>query len=146
MSGYYDSEEGLGKVMEQALVGKFGEAGVDHYITAGASHFDHKDFRELFEMKWRLGVLGALAEGDELSDEAVNKAKNTAYSQTMRSLRGTDELPWFKDLSYYNGSVDMWRHLEEIRGDDLQFMFVLMGKADPSNRRHRQVLYETKTP
>ena len=51
LSDYYDTEEGLGVVMEQALSGKFTERGVDHYITAGLAHFDNKDFREAFEIK-----------------------------------------------------------------------------------------------
>ena len=45
LSDYYDTEEGLGVVMEQALSGKFAERGVDHYITAGLAHYDEKDFR-----------------------------------------------------------------------------------------------------
>lgn len=145
LDSYYDSEEGLGKVMEQAINGTFVEAGIDHYITAGAAYFDGKDFRELFELKWRLGALSSLKEGEQLTEAAIAKAKNAAYNGTMRLLRGTDELPWFKDLSYYNGSVDMWRHLEEIKGDDTKFMFVLMGKANPANIDHERILYETAT-
>jgi hypothetical protein len=38
----------------------------------------------------------------------------------------------------------MWRHLETIRGDDLKFMFVLMGKANPANALHERILLETK--
>jgi uncharacterized protein DUF1704 len=145
MVGYLDSEEGLGKVMEQALAGTFKEAGIDHYITAGAAYFDHKDFRELFELKWRLSTLGKVNSGTELTNEQIEQSKNTAYNETMRCLRGTDELPWFKDLSYYNGSVGMWKHLESIRGDEIQFMFVLMGKADPARIDHQRAQYETRT-
>lgn len=146
LSDYYDSEEGLGVVMEQALTGKFVEAGIDHYITAGAAYYDRKDFRDIFELKWRLGALSSLKDDGELTEEAIKKAKQGAYGGTMRILRGTDELPWFKDLAYYNGSVNMWRHLEEIKGDDVKFMFVLMGKANPASSAHERILYETATP
>ena len=145
LSDYYDAEEGLGVVMEQALKSKFSESGIDHYITAGLAYHDSKDFRGAFEVKWRLSALAAATESGEVTDESITKAKNTAYGSVMRSMRGTDELPWFKDLAYYNGSIDVWRHLENIKGDDLKFMFVLLGKANPANSAHEQILLETKS-
>ncbi|HMH69958.1 MAG TPA: hypothetical protein VK502_01025 [Candidatus Saccharimonadales bacterium] len=146
LSDYEGAEEGLGKVMGQALAGEFAEAGADHYITVGAKYFDRKDFRDIFELKWRLEALYSMEDGEELTEEATKKARNVGYGNTLRILRGTDELAWLKDLSYYNGSVDMWRHLEEIRGDDVKFMFVLMGKSNPANSAHERVMYETATP
>lgn len=146
LEGYYDAEEGLGAVMEQALEGTFREAGIEPYITAGAAYFDTKDFREVYEMKWRMEVLNDADDGKLISPLAIAKAKKKAYQSAMRSFRGTDELPWFKDLAYYNGSVDVWRHLESIRGDDTTFMFVLMGKANPASKEHERLQYETSTP
>ena len=145
LNDYYDAEEGLGVVMEQSLKGEFSERGIDHYITAGLAYFSEKDFRDTFEVKWRLSVLGSLSENADVTDDQIVKAKNSAYSGVMRSLRGTDELPWFKDLAYYNGAMDVWKHLEDIKGDDLKFMFVLMGKANPANQQHEHVLLETRT-
>jgi hypothetical protein len=144
LSDYYDSEEGLGLVMMQALEGKYEERGVEHYITAGAAYYDGKDFRDLYEMNWRLALLEN-ADGEDVTDEATSKAKNGAYTKVMRSLRGTDELPWFKDLAYFNGAVSQWKYLESIVGDDLKFMFVLLGKADSSNIDHERTVYETRT-
>ena len=144
LSEYMDAEEGLGKVMEQALDGKYEEAGIGHYITVGAAYCDGKSFREVFEMKWRIALLEGQDE-EEVDSTAIEKARLKAYSQTMRIFRGTDELPWFKDLSYYNGTMKMWQHLEAIQGDDIKFMFVLMGKIDPSNIAHERIAYETRT-
>lgn len=143
LDGYLDTEEGIGKVMEQALEGEYVEAGIDHYITVGLSYLDNKDFRDTFEAKWRLQLLSDLEEGRQADAKAIEKAKNTAYGATMRILRGTDELPWFKDLSYYNGTAEMWQYLEEIRGDDIKFMFVLLGKANPARNSHQRLQYET---
>lgn len=143
LDGYLDTEEGIGKVMEQALDGIYVEAGIDHYITVGLSYLDNKDFRDTFEAKWRLQLLSDLEEGQEAGAEAIEKAKNIAYGATMRILRGTDELPWFKDLSYYNGTAEMWQYLESIRGDDIKFMFVLLGKANPARNSHQRLQYET---
>ena len=144
LSDYYDTEEGLGSVMEQSLNGEYKEAGIDHYITAGLGYHDKLDFRDVFEAKWRLSVLNT-TKGDP-TEAAIEKAKKAAYKSTMRSFRGTDTMPWFKDLSYYNGAAEIWKHLEEIQGDDLQFMFVLLGKGNPANTSHRRIMLETATP
>lgn len=144
LSDYYDTEEGLGVVMEQAFRGKFAERGVDHYITAGLAHFDNKDFREAFEIKWRLSLLSSVDDGSEISDEQIVKAKKTAFTQTLRSLRGTNDMPLFKDLSYYNGSVEVWRYLDSIKGDDFLLALLLAGKVNTS-KKHRDVILESKS-
>lgn len=145
LPNYLDAEEGLGVVMEQALQGAYAEAGVDHYITAGLAYHDAKNFREIFEVKWRLALLGDLADSSEVTNELIEKKRKLAYGKTNRIMRGTDELPWFKDLSYYNGAKSIWQHLEAIRGDDLKFMFVLMGKANPAAIDHERLMYEATT-
>lgn len=143
LSDYYDTEEGLGVVMEQAITGVYKEAGVDYYIAAGLAQFDGKDFRDMFETKWRLSLLSS-TKGDPTEGDIL-KAKTAAYGSTMRIMRGTDELPWFKDLSYYNGAAEVWKHFEAIRGDDTEFMLVLLGKANAGNKAHRRILLETAT-
>lgn len=144
LNDYYDVEEGLGMVMEQALVGKFAEAGVDHYITTGAAYHDLKDFREVYEMKWRLGVLTRLEDEELPSEDLIARVKKLAYGATMRIFRGTDELPWFKDLAYYNGSAEVWKYLESIKGDDQALTLLLMGKLNTTHD-HLQTILETKT-
>ena len=142
---YYDSDEGLGVVMEQALKGEFKERGVPLYITAGMAYCDNKNFREVYEAKWRIAALSKCADGADVTEKILTSAKDIAYRETNRIFRGTDTLPWFKDLAYYNGSVNVWKHLDSICGDYDKFQFVLMGKADPSNAEHRRAMYETKT-
>ena len=144
LSDYYDAEEGLGVVMEQALSGKFAERGVDHYITAGLAYYDEKDFRGAFEVKWRLSLLDSVRDGDEINDGQMEKAKKTAFAQTLRSFRGTNDMPLFKDLSYYNGSVEVWRYLESIKGDDFLLSLLLAGKVNTS-ADHRRVVLESKS-
>ena len=140
LSGYSDVEEGLGVVMEQALNGEFAERGVDHYITAGLAYFDNQDFREAFEAKWRLSLLSSITAGDQVDDAKIMRAKKVAFTQTLRSFRGTNDLPLFKDLSYYNGSTEVWKYLESIRGDDLQLGLLLAGKVNTSKEHQRAVL------
>ena len=143
LSEYYDSEEGLGVVTEQALDGKYDESGLGHYLTAGLAYFDQKDFRDIYEIKWRLELLeNAKLTADE---KGIASAKDTAYTNTMRIMRGTDDLPWFKDLSYYNGAAEVWQHMENIRGDEVELMLVLLGKGNAANPAHRRIMLETAT-
>jgi hypothetical protein len=143
LTGYNRNEEGLGKIVEQGLEGKYIEAGINPYITAGLAYHDNNDFRDIFEIRWRLAVLSAAHDGGEITDDVIERAKKKAYIGVDRIMRGTDRLPWFKDLSYYNGTAQMWQHLENIRGDDLKFTFVLLGKTDPLNSVHERVMYES---
>ncbi len=144
-ANYGDAEEGLGKVMEQAVRGKYVDAGIPYYLVASLMYHDHKDFRGAFEVMWRRNLLLGAKEGSEVSNEAIEKARTDAYKTVMRITRGTDTLPWFKDLSYYNGTISQWQHLETIMGDDLLFTFVLLGKANAANKEHERIMYETQT-
>lgn len=145
LSDYYDAEEGIAVVMEHALKGKYSESGIEGYITAGLAYCDGFDFRDTYEVKWRLSALHMAKKTGDVTEEMIQKAKNTAYSATMRSFRGTDSLPWFKDLAYYNGSADMWKYIEKIKEDDIEFSYILQGKVNPSSIKHRRLVYEAKT-
>lgn len=144
LSGYYDAEEGLGVLMEQALQGEYQPRGEGHYLTAGLAYFDGQDFRGTYEVKWRLALLEKLKDGaSDVSQDEIEKVQVAQYKNTMRIFRGTDDLPWFKDLAYYNGLASQWKYLDEICGDAEQFVyFVTVGKIDPSNPAHRRVALE----
>jgi domain of unknown function (DUF1704) len=144
LPGYLDTQEGLGKVIEQALEGEYKEAGIDHYITAGLAFFDNKSFNDTYNVKWRLKALEGLQPNEELTQSHVEKAKKWAVNSTMRIYRGTDELPLFKDLCYYNGSKEAWQYLEKIRGDDLQLSLLLAGKMNTS-KQHQQIILESRS-
>lgn len=145
LPGYYNNEEGKGSIMEQALARKYREAGVDPYITQGLAYFEKLSFREAFEIKWRLGAIGGVKKGADLTDDSIAKSKDIAYKATQRTYRGTDDMPWFQDISYYNGSHDMWQHFEDIQGDDLRLALALLGKSDPTNPDQQRTLLETHT-
>jgi hypothetical protein len=145
LSDYYDSEEGLGKVMEQAVKGKYVESGVPYYTVAGLMYFDQKDFRETHEVMWRMNYLKGSKGGEEVSEEKIASTKDAAYKTIMRMTRGTDKYPWFKDLAYYNGAAKMWEYCETASQDPEKFMFLLMGKSDITNDVHRHIMLETKS-
>ena len=85
-------------------------------------------------------MLNAIGDDGEITDKQIIKAKQTAFTQTLRSFRGTNDLPLFKDLSYYNGSTEVWKYLESICGDDLQLGLLLAGKVNTSKEHQRAVL------
>jgi len=145
LSDYYDSEEGLGKVMEQAVNGKYAESGVPYYTVAGLMHFDQKDFRETYEIMWRINYLKSSKSGEEVSEEKISDTKDATYKAILRMTRGTDKHPWFKDLAYYNGASKMWQYSESASDDPEKFIFLLMGKSDITNDTHRRIMLETKS-
>lgn len=145
LSEYYDSEEGLGKVMEQAVTGKYAESGAPYYMVAGLIYFDEKDFRETYEIMWRINYLESCTEGEEVTEEEISATREATYKSILRITRGTDKCPWFKDLAYYNGTSKMWQYCEQASQDPEKFMLLLMGKSDITNDTHRRIMLETKS-
>lgn len=145
LSDYYDSEEGLGMVMEQAVKGEYQEAGVAHYIIAGLMHFDQKDYRDTYEIMSRVKYLQAVDSGEPADATTREESQIAAEKSVLRIARGTNSLPWFKDLAYYNGAMKMWQRFEETSGDFESFMLTFLGKADPSIPEHQRIILETKS-
>ena len=144
LDGYLDTEEGIARAMEMSVAGKFEEAGIPHYLTAGLAYFEGKNFREVFETNWRLYTLEKSKNG-EITDEEIAKAKNLAYRNTQRIFRGTDELPWFKDLSYFNGGQKVWKYIEEnIDSPTLFDELLLGGKSNLLDKNQQKSIYELK--
>lgn len=142
LTGAGDSEEGLAMATQQARTGAYVEAGHGLYLVASLAYFEQTDFRDTFELVWRIGALAGSKDGT-LSEEQIEKARSTAYNQCMRIFRGTDDIPWFKDLQYYNGTANVWKQLDAICGDDFQYQLMLMGKIDVTNPVHRRTVLES---
>lgn len=146
LANYYPSEEGLGVVVEQALKGKYAEAGVQYYLIAGAAYFDQKSWRQCFDMMRQIKILGSLPEGSSEITESTNDSKSSlAYNAVQRVFRGTDALPLFKDLAYYNGSANIWKYLDSHLTGNEQidaeiFARIFSGKQDITNSAHAKVM------
>lgn len=142
LDGYMNTEEGIARAMEMAVRGDYQEAGVQHYLTAGFACFNNMNFREAFETNWRMGVLDGK---NNFSEENIDKKRLIAYRNTQRIFRGTDELPWFKDLSYFNGGQEIWKYIEEnIDSPTLIDDFLLGGKNDLLDSDQQRQIYELK--
>ena len=142
LDGYMNTEEGIARAMEMAVKGDYQEAGVQHYLTAGFAYFNNMSFRKAFETNWRMNILDGK---NNFSEENIDKKRQIAYKNTQRIFRGTDELPWFKDLSYFNGGQEIWKHIEEnIDSPTLIDDFLLGGKNDLLNLDQQRQIYELK--
>ena len=142
LDGYMNTEEGIARAMEMAVKGDYQEAGVQHYLTAGFAYFNNMNFRKAFEANWRMGILDGK---NNFSEENIDKKRQIAYRNTQRIFRGTDELPWFKDLSYFNGGQEIWKYIEEnINSPTLIDDFLLGGKNNLYNLDQQRQIYELK--
>ena len=142
LDGYMNTEEGIARAMEMAVKGDYQEAGVQHYLTAGFAYFNNMSFRKAFEVNWRMGILDGK---NNFSEENIDKKRQIAYRNTQRIFRGTDELPWFKDLSYFNGGQEIWKYIEEnINSPTLIDDFLLGGKNNLHNLDQQRQIYELK--
>jgi hypothetical protein len=136
-------EESLGKVLEQAQNGRYETPNPQFPLIVGMMLYDGMDFRDAYETMWRYKTLSA--DTIPTTPEEIRTKQDQAYKSVLRITRGTDTLPWFKDLSYYYDQQAVWQHLESIRGDDLMLQFLMLGKTDPTNPAHRRVQLETRT-
>ena len=142
LDGYMNTEEGIARAMEMAVKGDYQEAGVQYYLTAGFAYFNNMSFRKAFEANWRMGILDGK---NNFSEENISKKRQIAYRNTQRIFRGTDELPWFKDLSYFNGGQEIWKYIEEnINSPTLIDDFLLGGKNNLYNLDQQRQIYELK--
>ena len=142
LNGYMNTEEGIARAMEMAVKGDYQEAGIKHYLTAGFAYFNNMSFRKAFEVNWRMDILDGK---NNFSEENIDKKRQIAYRNTQRIFRGTDELPWFKDLSYFNGGQEIWKYIEEnINSPTLIDDFLLGGKNNLHNLDQQRQIYELK--
>ncbi|SEL53057.1 protein of unknown function [Ruminococcus sp. YRD2003] len=131
--GYEETEEGIAKIMEQGISGKFQKSGVIHYISIGLAHLMKYDFRTVFEIQKRLQGLSS------------GTSEETCYNSVQRAFRGTGELSNNKDLVYFNGSLRVWRYISEnIDHPSLFDDLLLSAKTDFFDSFQRELVYEIK--
>lgn len=123
------TEEGLAKVCEQALDGKYDDICVSRYIAIGLIAVCGKNFREAYEILWRLEkLLGA-------------HSKEDCFDMVSRATRGTAVLPINTDLSYYRGQNLVWKYIEEHINDvGLMQVLFMSGKTDFLNQDRKTQL------
>ena len=136
LAGYGMFEEGIAKVMEQSLEGRYEDPdspAPSRYIMIGLANLKDMDFRQTFEIMKRL---------ERLTD-GWNEGQ--IYDNLQRTYRGTGVLPNNKDLYYYNGNVQAWKFIEEDIDDPWLFdRIFLSGKINPLDHDQEYLSYEMK--
>lgn len=139
-------DEGVAKCVEQALAGKYQDAGVDHYINIGLATFKNKNFREVFDIGTMLKFLAGAKPDETDAERAVRleKIRTANFNPVQRCFRGTGELVNNKDLAYYNGANQVWQYIEEHIDDPQLFDHLFLdGKSIATDPAQESIIYET---
>ncbi len=151
LAGYGDIEEGLGVAMEEIYEGKTRDSGTQYYFALGmARGLDGttRDFRDVFEIAWRREALREVKNG-QISEEAIAKVRNKAYTQCVRIFRGTPcDIPgvvYTKDQAYFKGNQQAWELLGRmgklpVEEQKTALSRLLAAKYDPTNEIHTQIV------
>jgi len=153
---YLDAEEGLMAYGEQFIEGK--QTGnvtyMERYVGAGmmTGTLDgaKKDFKDTYAAMWRTRVilenLDKLQNGEDLTEDLIEEAKETSLMNARRLFRGGNGampgIGWIKDKVYYEGMAKLTDYLvtfEEKFG--VENMYLLFGaKFDPTNDLHNRYI------
>ena len=144
-AGYYATEEGFGKVMEEARKGEIGSDNLSelYHLIVGLNYFHDKKPEKAFDLCAQLMILKDLPDGaSDIPAELKGKDYDIVLSRTQRIFRGTDDLPLFKDLSYYTGGKKVWQYFDSIvdspQRDELLVM-AFAGKYDFTGEEQRRL-------
>ncbi len=141
--GYDNFDEGLANCVEYALKGEFKDAGFPSYVCIALAEFGNMNFRQIYETILALDFLSNNVPGESAEDhqKRLEKAQKLAFSRAYRTLRGTNELTFIKDLIYYNSNVMTWQYItENINQKDLTVDLFESGKTDISKTEHRRLI------
>ena len=134
-------EEGLGTAFEQVVTGEKRTPGEQYYtslsLQLGLDRCGEKrNFREVYEILWRRIVVSQIADG---KPEDIDTAKEQAYTQCMRTMRGgaLDA----RDISYSEGDKKAYPWLNQLAtlSEDqrrAKLKWVLAHSFDPTNETH----------
>ncbi len=143
LPGYLEFEEGLAKAVEQVLRNEQDVAGSENYLIIGLAHFCELDFRQIYEIIYRLHFLEYFQKDKDIIAQK-EEARRFAFQRVMRCFRGTDELVNFKDLVYHQGMRKAWHFINDMidEPEELRQNAFEMGKIDPMRSEHKCLVQE----
>ncbi|MBX4190569.1 DUF1704 domain-containing protein [Candidatus Saccharibacteria bacterium] len=139
------AEEGLAQIMESTISGDDARKGYQHYLTATLLKEGY-NFDQVFEVMWRYKALDAYLDKppEKIDEEFINEQQRAAAKFMFRSIRGSNDLPWYDMLSYFNGTR-MWEYIETHKDDPDLVTLMFMGKIDPTNISHLKKALDSHT-
>lgn len=141
---YVKGEEGVAKLTEHGVVGKFKSYDTPELYLAVAlgvgTDGKPRDFRETYEILKRILFLKAIR-SKKSPDDAEKESQEKAWRHCVRVFRGSDcKTPgacFTKDTVYREGSIAVW---DVVMKDIDEIYKFSIGKYDPSNPRHLWIL------
>lgn len=156
LAGYLDAEEGLAKILEQALSGKASDSGVQYYTALGlARGLDSapRDFRDVYELEYRRRIIKDYEDKGDIDEKRSQKLKELAYNTCVRIFRGTPcDVPgmvYTQDQAYYMGNQKMLEvvlnivDLPDAQRDEA-FDILFAAKYDPTNTLHVKLVNKAR--
>jgi len=142
--GYGNFDEGLAKCVEQSLAKTYVPSGFSHYINLALIEYENLTFREAYDVCFALEFLSGtkVEETEEEYQKRFQATQSLAFERIRRATRGTNRLPLFKDLAYYNGNIIVWQYIEAHLDQPEQLMINLFesGKTDITNPMHYELV------
>lgn len=156
LAGYLDAEEGLAKILEQAISGQASDSGVQYYTALGlARGLDGKprDFRDVYELEYRRRIIKEYEDKGIVDKDRSQKLKELAYNTCVRIFRGTPcDIPgmvYTKDQAYFMGNQKMLElvlNIVDLPGEqkDEAFSMLFAAKYDPTNPLHVRLVNKAR--
>lgn len=156
LSGYLDSEEGLGILAEAAINGELPDKAYDRYvdIAFALGHIDgvQRTRQELFEISYARQQIRAELRGDNTS---IDSLVPRVWSHIDRIFRGspgdtlgTRQAIFTKDIAYYVGYKQMARYITQQLDNGKSakdvFTYISQAKFDPTNPKHVERLVKAQ--
>ncbi len=153
LSGYLDSEEGLGVLAEYAITGTIPEKNVDRYVdialALGLTDGVPKTRQELLDFAtMRARLRNEIAPRESKVDmQVITKSVHTHVNRIYRGSLGNEFVGVFtKDMAYQKGFMSMLAYVENSlaagRSIEDVMKYLLQGKFDPLNELHVRVIEE----
>lgn len=141
---YLKGDEGLSKYEEIKIFPSSFNSTVEIYLGISLIHGLGRakmDFRDIYEFFYSYYLVSRHSESNITTDDA----ENYSWVRAEKFFRGTTGqskgICFTKDLIYLHGYLDILEVLKKHPEEEKRF---LVGKYDPANKFHRQVLDELK--
>lgn len=149
LPGYLDAEEGLGVFVEYALTGKVSEKNIDRYVDI-AFALGQIDGQMHTRQEMLDYALKRAFDRNELADtkkteEDIAKEVHAHVNRIYRGSLGDQNIGIFtKDISYYNGFLEIGNYIEgELEaGKSIEEIldYLMLGKFNPGSDQHREYI------
>ena len=131
--GYLGFEEGLANAVQHSILHEKTSSGHLHYVTLGLAAFYHMNFRQVYEIQWRIQKL------------LGNANKQQCFDSVQRGFRGTGYLMNSKDLAYFVGYKKAWEFIaDNIDSCSLMDDLLGLGKIDVTDVFWRNATHKAK--